>query len=222
MVRSNSADTIHKVTEEAFCSLLEASTNSDDGSFPLASLERLSKSLRGIGPATASLVLSLAPTGPFRGAPFFSDELYLWLCQDSIYSSGHSNQQTVQREKTGKTNVKNTLKYSMQEYQHLWNSVRSLQRRISKGEEGNRYQGFSVLDIERIAFVIGHLDQVKDFSEATKIATPPDNENQDGPLAQNKTSGKKGTVKRPRNHATDTRKDINDNHIKKPKTRRES
>jgi len=58
--------------------------------------------LRGIGPATASLLLSVHDAAR---VPFFSDELYQWLCHDG---------------------AKVTIKYSMKEYEALVAECRKL------------------------------------------------------------------------------------------------
>lgn len=71
----------------------------------LKALDTLTK-LKGIGPATASLLLAVHYP---EDVPFFSDEAYYWLCND-----GHAE----------------SLKYSMKEYQALISQARKLMNKL--------------------------------------------------------------------------------------------
>jgi hypothetical protein len=98
--------------------------------YPQAALSILTKPLKGVGPATATLVISLANPD---GIPFFSDELYAWLLQ-------HDSDM-------GKLK----LKYDLKEYQQLfdkWVEFRETPKR----------EGFKAVDVEKAAYVIGHWD----------------------------------------------------------------
>ena len=70
-----------------------------------AALQILAK-LKGIGPATASLLLAVHD--PLR-VIFFSDEAFYWLCSDSR---------------------KSTIKYNAREYQDLLSETQSLVKRL--------------------------------------------------------------------------------------------
>ncbi|DAA76325.1 TPA_exp: Uncharacterized protein A8136_0997 [Trichophyton benhamiae CBS 112371] len=161
LIRSNAEAQVESVSKEAFSSLAE---DSQAGVFPEAAVQLLCKSFRGVGPATASLILSLAPE---TSTPFFSDELYYWLCMDL-----YSRDQQVPRHKLPK------LKYNVKEYQDLWDAFTKLRRRIQQlSEESETKQTFSVQDIEKIAFVIGHLeptvgDSLKETSQPTSDPKP--------------------------------------------------
>lgn len=86
-------------------------------------------SLRGIGPATASLMLSAAyPTT----APFFSDELFRW----TFYESGKGN------------GWDRRIKYTAKEYADLYEKVHELVDRLS----------ISAVDAEKVAYVLGKDD----------------------------------------------------------------
>lgn len=82
--------------------------------------------LKGIGPATASLLLStLNP----QEIPFFSDELFLWALWGN---------------KTG-NRWDRKIKYSAKEYRELLAKVNQLRERL----------GASALDAEKVAYVLG-------------------------------------------------------------------
>ncbi|EFQ96719.1 hypothetical protein MGYG_08644 [Nannizzia gypsea CBS 118893] len=158
LVRSNAEAQVESISKEAFSSLAE---DSQAGVFPEAAMQSLCKSFRGVGPATASLILSLAPEA---STPFFSDELYYWLCMDL-----YSRDKQIPKHKLPK------LKYNNKEYQDLWDAFTKLRRRIEQlSEESETKQTFSVQDIEKIAFVIGHLEPtaVGVNSNETSKSTP--------------------------------------------------
>lgn len=94
----------------------------------LAALDVLVAGLRGVGPATASLVLSCACP---HGVPFFSDELAAWLLHPSSSASA----------------VK--LKYNRQEYAQLLQRTADLLARVQR-------QGWrgGASELERAAYVL--------------------------------------------------------------------
>jgi hypothetical protein len=96
LVQSNSSSTIESTTRNAFSSLSPSS--------PLPALKVLTQ-LRGIGPATASLLLSVAASDE---VPFFSDELFRWCVGD----------------------WKRGIKYSVKEYASLVEKVAELRGRL--------------------------------------------------------------------------------------------
>ncbi|EEH41570.2 hypothetical protein PAAG_03133 [Paracoccidioides lutzii Pb01] len=173
LIRSNENSLVQSTTNTAFSQLQDTLSNAGDETFPAAPLETLTGPLRGVGPATASLFLSIAPYGissddPSSGVnnlnapPFFSDELFNWLCLDK-YKHGYASDGSGA--KSSVTAV-HKIKYNMKEYQQLWEAARGLRKRINQlpeqkeGVESVEGDGriFSVLDIEKVAFVIGHLD----------------------------------------------------------------
>ena len=111
--------------------------------------------LRGVGPATASLILSAAfPTH----IPFFSDELYAWavLLKNTSQSEYESEQAKLARAKNplGKQRIK--LKYSKKEYDELFDSVVHLRSAcLNKlGGPSASVTRISATEIEKAAFVI--------------------------------------------------------------------
>ncbi|KAF2656825.1 hypothetical protein K491DRAFT_596312 [Lophiostoma macrostomum CBS 122681] len=140
LVQSNSEQDVEDVLETAYDDLYkdEGTTNA---------LKRLQK-LKGIGPATASLILSVWTPLPDRiddggsldsceravsGVPFFSDELYRW-CSWEDAAEG--------RELAG---WKRKIKYSKKEWdgirERVWESVKRL--------------GVKAVECEKVAYVLG-------------------------------------------------------------------
>lgn len=102
LVASNSDDTIAEATKEAFA---HYASNPNDIS---GTLKLLSAPLKGVGPATASLILSVHDPDTII---FFSDEVYRWLVA------------------SGK-NV--SLKYDLKEYEAIHKAKQALQTRLGK------------------------------------------------------------------------------------------
>lgn len=170
MVKSNQTKNIVKSTREAIKLL---PTDHSDESLPKASMDAL-QSLRGVGVATASLVLSLA-TGSGNHTPqipFYSDDLYLWLClkdypdadptekpEPTISGAGaaapvasaDAKKLAKHRRPNGELNVK----YSITEYKHLFNAAGTLRARLnSEVEDG---ESISHNDIEKVAYVLRNI-----------------------------------------------------------------
>lgn len=99
LIASNTPASVTSITKKAFSSL------SDDDGMQLPNVMKAIKTLcdlRGVGPATASLILSLNDP---HYVPFFSDELYWWICCK------------------GK---KDKIKYNLKEYEELLGQCRAL------------------------------------------------------------------------------------------------
>ncbi|PGH30035.1 hypothetical protein GX50_07191 [[Emmonsia] crescens] len=194
MIRSNPDSLVQSTTRTAFSQLQTTLSNTGNKAFPAAPLETLTGPLRGVGPATASLFLSIAPCQNssddtynmnINAAPFFSDELFNWLCLDKYAhdlpnsSSGDDGGARSKGKPSVTTGAK--IKYNMKEYRELWEAVMELRGRVNQipdqkavvgkgnGNE-DESRSFSVLDIERVAFVIGHLD-VSGYEEGMKEAS---------------------------------------------------
>ncbi|KAF9693879.1 hypothetical protein EKO04_008294 [Ascochyta lentis] len=137
LVQSNPAALIQSTTHSAFTSLLLANDNNTTNNYEdkdengdaeqdvLAAIKTLTP-LRGIGPATASLLLSVfAPAT----VPFFGDEVFRWV----TYRAGTAG------------GWKRKIKYNHAEYKELVQGVRALRRRL----------GVSAIEVERVGFVLG-------------------------------------------------------------------
>lgn len=148
MIRKNDPSAAKSVTQTVLANLPASSDSSSSSSssssktpnneaplsFPdvLQALKSLN-ALKGVGPATASLILSAHSPAT---TPFFEDELYIWLCR---------TESLRRKEKT-------ELKYTVKEYEELWGRVQEVRERV-RDEEGRRVEA-SVL--EKAAFVIAH------------------------------------------------------------------
>ncbi|KAK2760857.1 hypothetical protein FQN54_002097 [Arachnomyces sp. PD_36] len=134
LIRSNAAETVEDVTREAYASIPPA----EDETFPLETLNHLC-TLRGVGPATASLLLSVADE---EESVFFGDEVWEWVCGDG-------------------GNGKGGIKYTVKEYEALWRGARRVRERVGKDVRMG--------EVERVGFVIGNLrDEGEEGAEEKK------------------------------------------------------
>jgi ADA HAT complex component 1 len=132
----------------------EAEESDLDSAFPKQSLETLTAPLRGVGPATASLILSVAT----EAAPFYSDDVFLWLCLGVFPSSAAAAAAEDGGEKKGgvskriRPNGELNVKYNIQEYRELWEAVQRLRARLAAQSS----DAVSCADAEKVAFVLRH------------------------------------------------------------------
>ena len=124
LVASNSVKDVRETTKNAF-EIFEANTV-DYGK----SIAALSK-LKGIGPATASLLLSCYD--PIK-VPFFSDELYRYIYWEKAKSKGWDRK----------------INYTIKEYRDFFERVNELRGRVEK-DSGKEV---SALEIEKAAYVL--------------------------------------------------------------------
>ncbi|KAL9129558.1 MAG: hypothetical protein Q9217_002014 [Psora testacea] len=140
LVASNSAEAIQSTTKDAFAVY---TTSSSD---PTKALTTLTK-LKGIGPATASLLLSCFDQ---ENVPFFSDELFRYMHFENARNKGWDRKIT----------------YTMKEYKEFFARVQGLRDRLVKEEGSER---ISVLDMEKAAFTISkesvHISPKKEEKE---------------------------------------------------------
>jgi hypothetical protein len=151
MIKSNTDSTIETSTAAAFAALPAA------GEFPKSSLDALTTPLRGVGPATASLVLSVA-TISLDGdeVPFYSDDVYLWVCLTE-YPGMEGNGEKVKYKKDSGELI---AKYDVKEYRELWGATRVLRDRLNgfvEGGDGDRKGAVSLIDVERVAYVLRNI-----------------------------------------------------------------
>ena len=111
---SNTEDDIKKATQEAFEIYKKAK-------FEVTKAINKLTTLRGIGPATASLLLSVHDAAR---VVFFGDEVFQWICCD------------------GK---KATIKYNIKEYEDLINKTRKLVERIGVDARDVEKVGFVLM-----------------------------------------------------------------------------
>ena len=126
LVASNDAIVVEETTRKAF---KHYSSNSDS---PEQAVKILNE-LKGIGPATSSLLLSIYDPS---SCPFFSDEFFRYMVWDTSGSPAGWDRK---------------LKYDMKELSTFYREVEKLLKRLRK--ENN--EDFTVADIEKAAFVLG-------------------------------------------------------------------
>jgi len=92
----------------------------------MSAIKTLAK-LKGVGPATASLLLAVYDPDT---VPFFADELYWWVCCEGEWGAG--------------------IRYVVGEYKALWEGVRGVRGRLNADGKGVR-----AVELERGAWVLG-------------------------------------------------------------------
>lgn len=179
MVKSNQTKQITAATSAGLAALPSADPLQEpDQAFPKPSMDALDK-LRGIGPATSSLILSIA-TGADKTnhqVPFYSDDAYLWLClkdfpepetegTEQLISGANANATSKPAKKVSKYKRPNgelNVKYNIAEYRKLWNESWSLWQRLNqaaKEEEdadSSSPSTVSHVDIEKVAYVLRNI-----------------------------------------------------------------
>ncbi|KAE8371354.1 ASST-domain-containing protein [Aspergillus bertholletiae] len=210
MVKANQATTVQKSTSDAFqaatttttttaTSVQNKASKAGNGEpetaaeFPKTSLDALMNPLRGVGIATASLLLSVGTTmrDPEHEAPFYSDDTYLWLCLDTFPRIRRASQQNDQKsdpksdpksgQKLGKRKKKKkagkgeiNVKYNVAEYRLLWTAVRELRARLNEAESSAG--AVSGADIEKVALVLRHIGDSGYLEEYGLVALDDDDD----------------------------------------------
>ncbi|KAK0256740.1 hypothetical protein LTR29_001495 [Friedmanniomyces endolithicus] len=142
LIQQNEGVTVKSTTIEAFRMPLQ--TDADVGK----AISTLS-TLRGVGPATASLLLSVKDEAR---VPFFSDELYRWALWSNEAGGGW----------------KREIKYSEKSYMELFPRVQELRERL-KRENG---ETVSALQVESVAYVLARRSP-SGGKEAKSLARSP-------------------------------------------------
>lgn len=104
----------------------------------------LAKDLRGIGPATASLLMSVYDS---ENAPFFSDELFQWMMFEDGKGKGWDRK----------------IKYSIAEYKQMVPLVGAFRERLEQA--GGKA---TALEAEMVAYVLGRRKDVKEETNDEK------------------------------------------------------
>ena len=156
MVKSNHDKTVTKSTSTALAALPDTDPILvPSEAFPRASLDALTAPLRGVGPATASLILSIATIldDPSNQVPFYSDDVYLWLVLGDFPKA---EDQVDKPSPNKKSNGELIAKYDVNEYRDLWKHTQELRARLSKDVAGSD-KPVSLIDIEMVAYVIRNI-----------------------------------------------------------------
>ncbi|KAL8711666.1 MAG: hypothetical protein Q9225_007090, partial [Loekoesia sp. 1 TL-2023] len=142
LVASNPAEEVRQTSSSAFSTF--ASTSPPE---PGKAISTLSK-LKGIGPATASLILSCYD--PVT-VPFFSDELFRWLHWESGLDNDSNKKRKADSDMEG---WERKIKYTAKEYTSVFEKTTALRERLRKegGEE------VRAVDVERAAYDIAKRD----------------------------------------------------------------
>lgn len=151
LVASNSVQDVRETTRNAF-EIYETDKDAYD-----KSITALGK-LKGIGPATSSLLLSCYD--PVE-VPFFSDELYRYLHWEAAKSKGWDRK----------------INYTVKEYRSLFEKVTELRERLEK-DSGKKC---SAVDIEKAAYMLAkepllspsHLPVLTEAAEGDKLLRSP-------------------------------------------------
>ncbi|KAH8730085.1 hypothetical protein GQ44DRAFT_747095 [Phaeosphaeriaceae sp. PMI808] len=164
LVSSNDDETVQDTTSAAFRDLTAR----------LPAVKTLSV-LKGIGPATASLLLSVAAPA---SVPFFSDELFRWCMWDESGSPGGWQRK---------------IKYNNKEYEALVGKVDVLVKRL----------GVRAVDAEKVAWVLGKEgldvgadDEGKGEEEDKEVKLEKSMQQQGSVEAKPKQEVKKGTKRK--------------------------
>lgn len=155
MVKGIPDMTVTRSTSTAFARLPDADPiSAPTEAFPRRSLDALTEPLRGVGPATASLILSIGTAfGDAKNqVPFYSDDVYLWLVLNDLPEFANQKQKLSSHRKP---NGELIAKYNVNEYRDLWDAVQQLRARLQVQVSG---QGqVSLFDIEKAAYVIRNI-----------------------------------------------------------------
>lgn len=123
---------------------------------PSKAISTLSK-LKGIGPATASLLLSCYDP---VAIPFFSDELFRWLHWQTDVDGDTKKRKSKGIEDNGNANRK--INYTAKEYASIFEKTTTLRARLSK-EAG---EPITAVDIEKAAYKISKSAQEEKSTSA--------------------------------------------------------
>jgi hypothetical protein len=177
MIKTNKPAVLRKATADAYKAIVDKKPSGDsiDETFPKTSLDTLTAPLRAVGPAMASLILAVGTEGKANEIPFYSDELFLWLCVDWFPCSekNRSNYKKAARLVRADGSGLN-LKYNMLEYRQLFEEVAKLRERINSEEEKAKSENdddgreFTATDMDRVAYVLQHL-AASNFPDAAEI-----------------------------------------------------
>lgn len=143
LIASNLDQTVKETTEEAFriYGRGKGSPSQANKDYVLTAVKKLCV-LKGVGPATASLILSVAFP---QSVPFFSDELYTWAV-----SMKGTTQKEFDVQVSGKQKI--SLKYTEKEYVGLFKAVSGFRGKFAEA------RSVSAQDVEKAAFVILRAD----------------------------------------------------------------
>jgi hypothetical protein len=179
MVKSNQNKNVIQCSSTAMAALsTEDPILAPNEAFPRPSIDAFGP-LRGVGVATASLILSMATaTGnPKQQVPFYSDDVFAWLClqefpepeeEDDEENAAEEEQKSDGKERGDRSpkiklrypNSELKLKYTIGEYRKLWDASWELHERLNRAAEAESESSstpISHTDIEKTAYVLRNI-----------------------------------------------------------------
>lgn len=174
MIKTNKPDVVRKTTCDAFKAFIDKTPTRDtlEETFPKKSQDILMKPLRAVGTATASLILAVATEGKQNEIPFYSDDIYWWLCLDLFPGSEKNRYNYKKATKRTRDDGRLDVKYNMEEYRELYEEVFKLRHRLNSAEDDEHSKEerrqFSCADVERVAYVLKNFG-VSGFPNAAEI-----------------------------------------------------
>ncbi|CEJ60681.1 hypothetical protein PMG11_09246 [Penicillium brasilianum] len=181
MVKSNQNKNVIQCSSTAMAALsTEDPILAPNEAFPRPSIDAFGP-LRGVGVATASLILSMATaTGnPKQQVPFYSDDVFAWLClqefpepEEDDYEEEEDAAEKEQKSdgkdrgprspniKLRYPNSELKLKYTIGEYRKLWDASWELHDRLNRAVEAESKSPstpISHTDIEKTGYVLRNI-----------------------------------------------------------------
>ncbi|KAL8839756.1 MAG: hypothetical protein Q9170_001627 [Blastenia crenularia] len=146
LIASNDPTDVEDITALAFGTFAEETALPDLGRAPA-----ILRQLKGVGAATASLVLACYDSA---NVPFFSDELFRWLhWEEGVGEEGGAGKKGKGKEVGG---WDRKIKYNDKEYASLFKKTWVLRERLER--ESGRL--FKAVEIEKAAFVLRRRDEM--------------------------------------------------------------
>lgn len=161
LIASNSDETVEETSRSAFA-LYAENTEAWE-----AAVSMLAKGLRGVGPATASLLLNVYDD---IKVPFFSDELFRWTMYEEGKGKGWDR----------------AIKYTIVEYREMFSRVMGLRLRLNEEQEGREVKSS---EVEMVAYVLGR-KKIGEESTAT-TSKKADTDDVDGVVEQESRARKR-------------------------------
>ena len=137
----------------------------------LAALDALTSPLKGVGPATASLVLSVMKPAI---VPFFSDELYIWTHQ--VLSERSETDVVTADKEAKKTRIATTkLQYSRKEYATLYENVCRILTELNAASIKDDGLRLTAIELEKAAYVFVREQGIAETKSSSSGAPPEKN-----------------------------------------------
>lgn len=167
LIASNTPSDVQEVTSSAFTSYEEKNNLTPGAGRSYRTAMRELVKLKGVGPATASLVLSCWDP---EHVVFMGDEVFRWLLFDELDDDGGGGSKKRKlKGKEGGTAWERKIGYTVKEYQLLFERCEELRARLAKDKEiqekGDKdFEKVTAAEVERAAYVIHREDTARSVS----------------------------------------------------------